>query len=165
MPGNSTSCGAGKGVQLPRQAVAGGALVAVANGPRKTFETLCNVYLSEDSDKMAVQDSGLRSGTDRAQWFDEENPAFDLEEYKGTYYHPSLGGSRGQVLEVYESNKILYLQPSEDETYKLIPLQKDLFSYESPRFNFDVEIRFFRDSQGRVIYLNHYWKTAVRSGR
>ena len=131
----------------------------------ETFETLCNVYLSEDSDKMAVQDSGLQSGTDRAQWFDEENPAFDLEEYEGTYYHPSLGGSRGQVLEVYESNKNLYLQPSEDETYKLIPLQKDLFSYASPRFNFDVEIRFFRDSQRRVKYLNHYWKTAVRSGR
>jgi CubicO group peptidase (beta-lactamase class C family) len=115
-----------------------------------TFETLCRAFLEIDSSQKA----GVK---------ENHTLQFDPKEYTGTFYVPSISSDRSQAIKVYRKNGNLFLSLSEEENYRLTWLGKDLFSYSSPRFKFKVEVRFFRDDTGYVRYLNHYWKTAVKS--
>jgi len=129
----------------------------------RTFETLCISLLDHDLDPKSgsalVKRKGLRADINTA----EKQPRTDLKEYAGVYFTPSISGDRSQTMEIYHNSGDLYLQLSDEETYKLKRLGNDLFSYASPHFKFEIELRFFRDEDDRVRYLNHYWKTAVKS--
>ena len=92
----------------------------------------------------------------------EIKPEQTLTEMTGTDYLPEISGSKENVLEVYNRGEQLNLKLSETESFKLQQIVPDLFSYDLPDSNIPVEVRFYRDSFGKIKFLNHHWKTAIK---
>ena len=121
----------------------------------RTFETLAEKFLT-NPDELKAESDETNSETS------EIKPEQTLTEMTGSYYVPEISGSKENVLEVYNRGKQLYLKLSETESFKLQPIVPDLFSYDLPDSNIPVEVRFYRDDSGKIEFLNHHWKTAIK---
>ena len=124
----------------------------------KTFEFLANTFLNDNQkqDNQMVTDIGTPVS--------KNPPAGDeLKEYAGMYYTPVITGDRSPDLEVFKSGDQLRLQLTPEESYELTWIKGDLFKYKSPQLKFPLEVLFYRDVTGNVKYLNHYWRTSVKT--
>lgn len=117
----------------------------------KTFEFLAQTYLPhEGSLENSINDS------------EKTLTAKRIKDCTGLYFIPDISGDRRADIEVYAKDNQLYLELSEEDTHELTWIEEDLFRYDSPQLKFPVEVRFYRDDQGQIRYLNHYWRTSVR---
>ena len=117
----------------------------------RTFELLAETFLDPE-------ETVLSSANEAEKTLTKER----LQECKGKYITPDITGDRRADIEVYARGDQLYLQLSEEETHILTWIEDDLFKYDSPQLKFPVEVRFYRDANGQVRYLNHYWRTSVK---
>ena len=116
----------------------------------RTFEMLARTFLDSDETPEKVP-------TDAKTLSPEQ-----IKAYEGKYFTPDISGNRRADIEVYVRGKQLYLQLSEEDSHELSWMKDDLFHYDSPQLKFPVEVRFYRDENGVVRHLNHYWRTSVK---
>ena len=126
----------------------------------ETFEFLAKILFPTGKDPVTQP-----GGTETASKAVEKLTSEQLKVYEGRYYTPDITGNRDTDMEVYSKGSNLYLQLSEDETHKLTSMGNDTFRYDSNQVKFPIEVRFYRDDDGVVRYLNHYWKTSVKKKR
>ncbi|MGA9270686.1 MAG: hypothetical protein WBV45_08695, partial [Lutimonas sp.] len=120
----------------------------------RTFELLADTFLKPKETLLSSNGGGEKTlSLER------------IQACKGQYFTPDISGDRRADLEVYVRDNQLYLQLSEEDAHQLTWIEEDLFRYDSPQLKFPVEVRFYRDDQGRVRYLNHYWRTSVKIER
>jgi len=86
----------------------------------------------------------------------------ELKKYVGEYYKPNIQGNKQDVTEIRNRGKKLFIQLDEENIYPLVPNGKDGFTYKNPMLKFPMEISFYLNNDGRVKYLNHYWKTSIK---
>lgn len=111
----------------------------------KTFELLADTFLPTKNN---------------SQNKNQTEPAFT--EYAGTFYTPDIFGNKTNTMEVFEKKDGLFLQLNADSIHRLKWLSEDRFSYQSEQFKFPVELIFYRNENGEVQWMNHFWKTAVK---
>jgi len=128
----------------------------------RTFEVLTDAFLGEYSKPLDTSTVNYDTRTDREVSGTGTDLREQLKEFTGRYFIPSISGGKENSIEVFLKGTALQLELSEEEAYELTRLGDDHFSYVSPQLKFDLEIRFFRDMDGKVRYLNNYWKTAVK---
>lgn len=122
----------------------------------RTFEVLAETFLDPEENTPSEEISTNIDNTGKS--VSKEL----IQAYKGGYFTPDISGDRRADIEVYARGDQLYLQFSEEDTHKLTWIGEDLFRYDSPQLKFPVEVRFYRDEKGRVLYLNNYWRTSVK---
>ena len=124
----------------------------------KTFEFLATAFLNDK------QQHENHLATENGKSVSEKPPSSqELKAYTGMYYIPNITRDRSPDLEVFAKGDQLRLQLSPEENYELTWLEGDLFKYKSPELKFPLEVLFYRDSNGKVKYLNHYWRTSVKT--
>ena len=90
------------------------------------------------------------------------NTILDLKKYAGEYYKPNIQGTKTDLIQIRIRAKKLVIQLSEEEFYDLQPKEYDRFTYEKSGSNFTPEIKFYRNNEDQINYLNVNWKTYVR---
>ena len=119
----------------------------------RTFELLAQTFLDSKEIPENDKEKGQSISTEK------------LRDYEGAYFTPDISGDRRADIEVYAKGNQLYLQLSEEDAHKLTWIEEDLFQYDSPQLKFPLEVIFYRDDNGEVRYLNHYWRTSVKIRR
>ena len=90
------------------------------------------------------------------------NAILDLKKYAGKYYKPNIQGTKTDLIQIRIRAKKLVIQLSEEEFYDLQPKEYDRFTYEKSGSSFTPEIKFYRNNEDQINYLNVNWKTYVR---
>lgn len=125
----------------------------------KTFEFLANAFMNGNQNREIhmINENG-------SSVLKKKPPSGDeLKEYTGMYYTPVITGDRSPDMEVFKSGDQLRLQLTPEESYELTWIKGDLFKYKSPQLKFPIEVLFYRDKTGNIRYLNHYWRTSVKT--
>lgn len=86
----------------------------------------------------------------------------DLNALVGKYYRPNILGNESDRIAIRIIHEKLYIDLGEENRYPLTPNGKNRFTYESPTIAWPMEIRFYKDSNGAVEYMNHAWRTFIK---
>ncbi|MBS3772006.1 MAG: beta-lactamase family protein [Bacteroidales bacterium] len=95
------------------------------------------------------------------------NPAYkaDSEEWNeitGKYIFPSLERKNSRFALIKEKNGRLFMNFNNSSDIELKPLDNRVFSYSIPSFRFPIEIGFYRDNEGNIKYLRHFWRSWIK---
>jgi CubicO group peptidase (beta-lactamase class C family) len=86
----------------------------------------------------------------------------EWNEITGKYIFPSLESKNSRFAWIKEKNGRLFINFNNTSDIELKPLDNLGFSYTLPSFRYPIEIGFYRDNEGNIKYLRHFWRSWIK---